>query len=180
MEVSLNVMKCPPQSLFMSALHPACFSHFDFSSLNCPTHFCVFASFYSLQGPALLYHLCMFKKCMTAFYVNYSPTARTSQTFVSVIFLSPPSSAGTWAPTGGPGDKCWCVSRVWPRWPVAGLHQTAHQRGIFPRCPSGPCGHLLWLCASERYTGGHKHSCKGTHEHHLIRAICNCNVLGSK
>lgn len=90
-----------------------------------------------------------------------------SQTFVSANFLSPTSSAGTWAATWGPGDKCWCVSRVWPRWPVAGSHQTAHQRRICPRCQFCPCGHLLRLCAPEQHTGGSIHTCKHTWKQHL-------------
>ncbi len=110
------------------------------------------ASLYSLRGLICYIAYVYFKNAWQAFYVNCSPTARTFQSFSSDILLSPPflfppSSAGTWAATWGPGDKRWCVSRVWPRWPVAGSHQTAHQRGICPRCLSGPCGHLLRLCA---------------------------------
>lgn len=77
----------------------------------------------------------------------------------SLSFLFPSSSAGTWAATWGPCDKCWCVRWVWPRWPVAGSHHRAYQRGICHRCQSGPRRHLLRLCAQDQHKGG----CVNTH-----------------
>lgn len=159
-------MKCPPQSLFISALYPACFLHFDFSSISCPPH----SVFLPLCIPSevwfailLMYilkmhgrHFMLIAPLLQGLFRPLSLTSVSLSPF-SRPFLFPPSSAGTWTATWRPGDKCWCVSRVWPRWPVAGSHQTAHQRGICPRCQSGPCGHLLRLCAQEQHTGVNTH-----------------------
>lgn len=147
-EVSLNVIKCPPQSRFISALYPACFLHFDLTFLHIlPLDF--FLMFPPSSG--LHYCLCVFSKCIVGVYVNCSLTPRIFHTSVSAIFLS---SAGTWAATWGPGNKYWCVREVWPGWPVAGSHQAAHQRGICPRRQSGPRGHLVRLCTQDLHSGG--------------------------
>lgn len=82
--------------------------------------------------------------------VNCSPISSWAHPLPSLS--SSCTSAAMWAATRGPGNKCWCVSGLWSRRPVAGPLQMAHQRGSCPRYHSGPFGHLLWPCVWERCT----------------------------
>lgn len=86
-----------------------------------PFTFCFAASLCSLQGLS-----CYFVyEYAYVYFINawYSymliapllPKAFETLPSFSLSFLFPSSSACTWAPTWGPGNKCWCVSWDWPR-----------------------------------------------------------------
>lgn len=162
-----------PTVLFISALYPASFLHFDFSFFSCPP--CsVFCTPYVY-----------FKDAWQAFYVNCSPTARTFQIFFTALFFSPlfsflppqlvrellhegqTISVGVSAESGRGGQ-----------W-LARIRQLIKE-GSVPDVSLVPVGISYDCVPKANVQVGVRvrtHTCKHTH---LIRAICNCNVPRSK
>lgn len=156
-KVSLYVMKCPPQSLFIYMLFiliPSCILTSPSAASTLLFSYLSFIPSKVGFGVLLLYILEMHGRRFMYLFPLFQDLSDLCLCHISLSLLSPTSSAGTWAPTWRPGPKCWCVSRLWTRWPVAGSYQTAHQRRVCPWCQCGPCGHLLWLCAQEQHSGG--------------------------
>lgn len=175
--MSLNVMKCPPKSLFISSLYPACFLHFDFSSLCCPalcfpSKICFVLLMYILEMHGK--HFMLIAPLLPGFpdlclcRLSLSPSNFLFPQLVrELLHEGQALSVGVSAESGRGGQ-----------W-LARIRQLIKE-GSVPDVSLVPVG-ISYDCVPKTkniQVDQCKHTLASTHIHHLIKAICN--VLRSK